>query len=97
MNEILITAAKSCAETCVTELLLMLADLIARGHIKSVPEEALKAISGIANTEAAVRKAATRYKINFLLDNWIQVLSNEPAQENSGLLKTLKSLAELKA
>lgn len=96
MNEILITAAKSCAETCITELLLMFADLIARGHIKSVPEEAFKAISESANAEAAVKKAAARYKIKSLLDNWIQSLSNTFAQENSSLLRTLKSLTDIK-
>lgn len=97
MNEILVSAAKSCAETVITELLFMFADLLARGRVKSIPEAALKAISGLSNTEAAIKKTASRFNVNGLVTNWINVLKQESTEECTALLKTLSSLIALDA
>lgn len=77
MNEIVLTAAKNCAETCMPELIQLLADLCIRGHLKSVPTEAMDIISGASNVVAAVKKASAVHYIKPLLKQFHSFLETQ--------------------
>jgi len=63
MDEVLILAAKRCSESCLNELVLMFADILIRGHAKTIPEEALQEFALRSNAVAALKKAAGQYQI----------------------------------
>jgi hypothetical protein len=67
MNEVVLTAAKNCAETCMPELLQFLADLTIHGHLKSIPAEVLKIVCGASNVVAAFRKTSSSHDVKPLI------------------------------
>lgn len=93
IHEVAQIAAKFCAETNVTELIIMLATLVVDGRVKAIPAEIYHQIAGQPTVVAATKKASASHNIKPFASHFSAAIAHTSGSELDPLKQLLSSVS----